>query len=71
MTATIPLKITQEAAEFIAEQGLEAPLQKMLDSIPQRIPAVHAISVCLQPPYDTGGGPCVILDVRVVQAVDR
>jgi hypothetical protein len=64
ITPTVPLTITQEAADFIAEEGLQAVLQKFLDNIPNHIPNLHAISVFLQPPYDTGGGPCVILDVK-------
>jgi hypothetical protein len=53
MTAALPLSITHEAADFIAEQGLQTALQNLLENIPQHIPNLHL-----------GGGPCVILDVN-------
>jgi hypothetical protein len=64
MPETMPLTITPEAQDFIAENGLQAPLQKMLDEIPSRIPLVRGVRIFLQDPYDLGGGPSVILDVK-------
>src|SRR5207253_1942665 len=64
MAISIPLTMSQEAADFVAERGLEQTLQKMLDNLPQRIPGLRAIAVFLQPPYDVGGDACVILDVK-------
>lgn len=63
MTPTLPCSITSQAAAYVAKIGMQAPLQKMLDNIPLRIPNVRAIQVYLQEPYDLGGGPSVILDV--------
>ncbi len=48
---------------FVAENGLQAPLQKMLDHIPLHMPLVRAIHIFLQPPYDMDE-PSVILDVK-------
>ncbi len=63
MSATIPLTINQEAADFIADKALQKPFHHILDNIPKRIPGVQAIAVSLQEPYDLGGEARVILDV--------
>ncbi len=67
MPATIPLTVTQEAADFISEQGVNATYQRMLDNIPLRIPGTLAITVNLQPPFDSDGGSRVIFDVGRIE----
>ena len=63
MSVTAPLSVTQEAADFIAASQLGEPFQKILDSLPQRMPGLESIAVCLVQPYDLGGEPRVVLDV--------
>lgn len=63
MTSIIPFKVTQEAADYIAEIGLQEPFQRILDQIPKHFPFVHEIAVSLVDPQDLGGGPRVVFDV--------
>jgi hypothetical protein len=64
MAITIPLAVSQQATDYIAEHDLEAVFQRMLDHIPQHFSGLQSISVILQPPYDLGGNDCVIIDVK-------
>ncbi len=69
---TIPVTITPEAAEYVAELGMQEPLQQMLDHALATIPGLRSIVVNLQPPYDTGPEPHVIIDVTMSNPhVDR
>jgi hypothetical protein len=63
MSTTVPLSITQEATDYIAEKGLQQPFQRMLDNIPQHFRGLHGIAVSVMDPYDLGGEPRVIIDV--------
>ena len=64
-TETIPLTITPEAAAHVAELGLREPFEQMLEHARQTIPGLRSLEVNLQPPYDIGGGECVIIDAYV------
>jgi hypothetical protein len=65
MTAptTAPLKIAPDAAAYVAELGMQPQFEQMLEHARQTIPGLRALDVTLQPPYDLGGGPCVVIDV--------
>ena len=65
MTAlsTIPVQISEEAAQFIEQLGMQEPFQRMLDEIPKRFQAVHWIKVVLEHIVDEGGRPVISLDV--------
>ena len=63
MSTTIPLTVTQEAADYVAEKNLRKAFQQMLDNISVRFLGAQAITVSLAPPYDEGSGPEVIFEV--------
>ena len=58
----VPVTIQPDAAQHVAELGMQAELERMLEHAQRTIPGLVRIDVWLQPEYDTGGGPCVILD---------
>jgi hypothetical protein len=62
-TFTIPVTIAPDVTAYVADLGLEQPFQQMLAHIQQEVLGLRAIAVSVQPPYDLGGDPCVILDV--------
>jgi hypothetical protein len=49
---TIPVTISPEAAERLAELGMQAELERMLEHTRQTVPGVYAIRVVLRPVYD-------------------
>jgi hypothetical protein len=63
MSTTVPLSITQEATDYIAEKDLQQPYQQILDNLPRRFPDLQAIEVSVMDPYDLGGEPRVVFDV--------
>ena len=65
MTAlsTKPVQISEEAARFMEQEGIQEPYQRILDQIPKRFQAVHSIKVGLEQPVNEGEGPCVAFDV--------
>jgi len=58
---TIPLTVDPEAAELVAELGMQAELECMLDQARQMIPGLRRIHVEFAPPYDTGPDPSVLI----------
>src|SRR5436190_10123774 len=69
----IPLGITAEARDYVAELKLDEPLRQMLEHIQNTVKGVRAIQVKLAMPYDLGDGPRVIFDVKLPEtaAEDR
>lgn len=61
VTEAIPLTITPEAAAYVVELGLQEPFEQMLGQVRQ-VPGLRSLRVWLQPPYDLGGGPSVIME---------
>jgi hypothetical protein len=61
--STIPVEVSEEAARYIEQLGLQEPLQRMLDEIPKRFQAVHWIKVILEYIVDEGNRPSVAIDV--------
>src|SRR5438874_13643147 len=59
---TIPVTITPEAAERVAELGMQRELDLMIEHTKQTVPGLHAIMVILEPRYDTGGEPGITLE---------
>ncbi len=53
-TTTIPVTVTPEAAERVAELGMHAELERMLEHTRQTVPGLRSIEVQLALPYDTG-----------------
>jgi hypothetical protein len=64
--ATIPVQISEEAAQHIEQLGLQEPLQRMLDEVPKRIQAIQWIKVGLEHIVDEAYRPVVSIDVARV-----
>jgi hypothetical protein len=60
---TIPLIVDQEAAEHIAQLGMQAEFERMIEYTRQTVPGLQHIHVWLQPPYDTGDDLGVIIEI--------
>lgn len=60
--ATIPVTIDPEAAELVAELGMQAELEQMLDQARRMIPGLRRLQVVYGEPYDTGPDPSVVID---------
>src|SRR5438876_596829 len=50
---TVPVTITPEAAARVAELGMQRELEQMIEHTKQTVPGLHAITVILEPCYDT------------------
>lgn len=59
---TIPATITFEAAAHVAELGMQAELDQMLERARQLIPGLQRFEVMLVEPYDTGDEMSVLID---------
>jgi hypothetical protein len=74
-TTTVPTTITDEAAELIAELGLQAELERMLEQARQTIPRLQRLTVEYRHPYDTGIEPGVLINAYCIppaeSAADR
>jgi hypothetical protein len=62
-TTNVPLTIHTNAAQRVAELGMHAELERMVEHIRQTIPCLQRIDIWLQPPYDTGDDPGIIIHV--------
>jgi hypothetical protein len=60
---TIPVTIAPEAAERVAELGMQRELERMLDFLRQEVPGVLSVAVQLALPYDTGDETSIVLEV--------
>ena len=60
---TIPVTVDAEASVHVAELGMQRELDAMLEFLRQNVPDLHRIDVTLQPPYDTGDDPGVIIEI--------
>jgi hypothetical protein len=52
--ASVPVTITPEAAECVAQLRLQAELQRLVEHTLRTVPALKRITVVLDPPHDTG-----------------
>ncbi len=62
-TTTIPVTVTPEAAERVAELGMQAELERMLEHTRQTVPGLRSIEVQLALPYDTGDETSIVIQV--------
>ncbi len=62
---TIPVTITPEAAERLAELGMQRELDLMIEHTKQTVPGLHAITVILEPCYDTRDEPGITIKATV------
>jgi hypothetical protein len=58
----VPLTIEPDAAARVAELGMKAELERMLDHTRQVVPKLQHIRVTLIPPYDTGDEPYLTIE---------
>jgi hypothetical protein len=61
-TTAITTLIAPEATTYVAELGLQPQFEQMLEHTRRTVPGLRSIAVELQPPYDVGGGPCVLIE---------
>ena len=54
---TFPITVEADAAARVAELGMQAELQQMIEHTRQAVPDLQDIRVVLEPPYDTGDEP--------------
>jgi hypothetical protein len=59
--ANVPLTITPEAAQRLAELGFQKQAEQMIDHARQHIPRLVRIEVVLTDRYDMGGPPGVTI----------
>jgi hypothetical protein len=60
-TTSIPMTVTPEAAERVAELGMQAELERMLEHTRQTVPGLRSVEVQLALPYDTGDETSIII----------
>jgi hypothetical protein len=59
---TIPVTVTPEAAARVAELGMQAELEQMLEHTRQAVPGLLSIEVQEAPPYDTGDESTIVIE---------
>jgi hypothetical protein len=61
-TTTVPITILPEAAQRVAELGMQAELECMLEHTRQTVPGLRSIEVQLALPYDTGNETTIVIE---------
>ena len=56
-TTTVPVNITPEASERIAQRGLQAPIDQMIEQAVKMVPGIRRVEIGLEGPYDTHDEP--------------
>jgi hypothetical protein len=64
-TTTVPVTVEPEAAARVAELGMQAELERMLEHTRQTVPGLRAIEVQLALPYDTGDETSIIIQATM------
>ncbi len=64
-TTTLPVSVTPEAAERVADLGMRAELERMLEHTRQTVPGLKSIEVQLTLPYDTGDETSIVIEARM------
>ena|SRR5438309_1166588 len=59
---SVPVTVTPEAAARVAELGMQAELERMLEHTRRAVPGLRAIEVQLALPYDTGNEDSVVIE---------
>jgi hypothetical protein len=60
--SSIPVTVTPEAAERVAELGMQAELECMIEHTRQTVTDAQRIQVVLDPAYDTGDEPYLTIE---------
>jgi len=64
-TTTVPVTITPEAAARLAELGLQAQLEQMVEHTRQTVPDLVCIELTYREPYDTGITPGICIEAPI------
>jgi hypothetical protein len=56
-TTVVPVNITSEAAQRIAERGLQTPIDQMIEQAVKMVPGIRRVEISLEGPYDTHDEP--------------
>ena len=67
---TVPVTVSPEAAARVAELGLQAELERMIEHTCQTIPGLRRIEVIRFERYDMGGEPGVSLEAYSDQPLE-
>ena len=62
-STTVPLTVLPEAAARVAELGMQAEFERMLQHTRQTLPGLRSIRVYLAEPYDTDNEPRVVIQL--------
>jgi hypothetical protein len=62
-SATVPVSITPQAEARLAELGMHAEMERMIEHAREVLPEVARIEVVLNDRYDLGGEPGVVAEV--------
>jgi len=62
LNTTIPVNVTPEAAQHVAQLGMQAELERMLQHTLQTVAGLQSIDVVLGDPYDTGDDPRIVIE---------
>ncbi len=69
-TTTIPLEIQPQAAELVAEIGMQAEFEKMLDYLRNNVEGLTNLTVKWGDPCDTGVEPRIVIEGEVDRSFD-
>jgi hypothetical protein len=61
-STTVPVTMTPEAEARVAELGMRAELEQMLEHTRQTVPGLWRIEVTRTEPYDTGNEPGLMIE---------
>ena len=61
-TTTVPIVIMPDAAERVAELGIQAEVQEMIEHARQTVPGLREIRLILEPSYDTAPHPYLTIE---------
>jgi hypothetical protein len=60
--STVPVTVTEQAAAHVAELGMQAELEQLIEQTRRLVPALKHIEVVLALPYDTGDEPGIVIE---------
>jgi hypothetical protein len=64
--STIPIQVSEEAAQYIEQMGLQEPFQRILNEVPKRIQTIQWIKVVLEHIVDEANRPVITIHVARV-----
>lgn len=70
VATSVPVIVTPEAAERVAELGMQAELEQMIEHTRHTVSELLRIDVVLAEPYDTGDETSIIIEPLIARAPD-